>query len=80
MLCKSCGASNLSNFAGEVAIHFSGLTNIDKPPVFLFPEFLVCLNCGTAVFAVSENEMKALATGDTPHNIGKSELYRTQVA
>jgi hypothetical protein len=63
MACKSCGASNQMNFTGEIAIHFPGLNNIDKPAVFVFPEILFCTNCGYAEFAVPENQMRLLANG-----------------
>jgi hypothetical protein len=63
MACKSCGASNQRNFTGEIAIHFPGLNNIDKPAVFVFPEILFCPNCGYAEFAVPENQIRLLANG-----------------
>ncbi len=42
-------------------LHFPGLKDIDKPLVWVFPEVLVCLDCGVAVFAVPETELGALA-------------------
>jgi predicted nucleic-acid-binding Zn-ribbon protein len=60
MPCKSCGSKNLGKFTGEIAIHFSGLENINEPHVFVFPELLVCLNCGFAEFAVTETELRRL--------------------
>jgi hypothetical protein len=47
-----------------MAIHSPGLKNIDKPVVWLFPELTVCLDCGTAEFAVPEAELRQLAKGD----------------
>jgi hypothetical protein len=47
-----------------MAIHFPELKNIDKPVVWLFPEVVVCLDCGTAEFAVPEAELRQLAKGD----------------
>ena len=47
MPCKSCGSVNQSKFTAEMAIHFPGLQNIDKPVVWVFPELVVCLDCGT---------------------------------
>jgi hypothetical protein len=41
MPCKSCGSVNQSRFTGEIAIHFSGLKNIDKSVVWVFPELVV---------------------------------------
>ncbi len=48
----------------DTSIHFPGLKNIDKPVVWIFPELVVCLNCGTAQFAVPEAELRLLAKGD----------------
>ncbi len=64
MPCKSCRSVNQSKFSGEIGIHFPGLKNIDKPVVWVFPEVAVCLDCGTAEFAVPEAELRLLAKGD----------------
>jgi hypothetical protein len=63
MSCKSCGSLNRSKFTAEMAIHFPGLKNIDKPIVWVFPEVVVCLDCGAAEFTVSEAELRQLAEG-----------------
>jgi hypothetical protein len=47
-----------------MGIHFSGLKNIDKPVVWVFPELVVCLDCGNAEFGVPEAELRQLAEGD----------------
>jgi hypothetical protein len=47
-----------------MCIHFPGLKNIDKPVVWLFPEVVVCLDCGNAEFAVPEAEVHLLAKGN----------------
>jgi hypothetical protein len=64
MPCKSCGSLNQSKFTAEMAIHFPGLKNIDKPLVWVFSELAVCLDCGTAEFTVPKAELRHLATGD----------------
>jgi hypothetical protein len=46
-----------------MAIHFRGLKNIDKPVVWVFSELIVCLDCGTAEFAVPEAELRQLGKG-----------------
>jgi len=48
-----------------VAVHFPGLKNIDKPVLWVFPELTVCLDCGTAEFAVPDAELRQLAKGDS---------------
>ena len=47
-----------------MGIHFPGLENTDKPTVWVFPEVIVCLDCGTAEFAVPEAELQQLAKGN----------------
>jgi hypothetical protein len=64
MSCKSCGSANQRKLSGEIAIRFPGLKNIDKPVVWVFPEIVVCLDCGTAEFVVPEPELRLLAKGD----------------
>ena len=64
MPCVSCGSVNQSKFTAEMAIHFPGLKNIDKPVVWVFPELVVCMNCGTAEFSVPKAELRELANGD----------------
>jgi len=64
MRCKSCGSVKQSKFTAEIGIHFSGLKNIDKSVVWVFPELVVCLDCGTAECAVPEAELRELAKGD----------------
>jgi hypothetical protein len=64
MRCKSCGAVNRRKFTAEIAIHSPGLKNVDLPVVWVFPELTVCLECGTAEFAVPEAELRLLAKDD----------------
>jgi hypothetical protein len=64
MPCKSCGSVKQSKFSAEMGIHFLGLNDIDKPVVWVFPEVVVYLLCGTAEFVVPEEELRRLAKGD----------------
>src|SRR5271170_974590 len=48
MNCALCRSSNLREFGTEILIHFCGLKNLDKPPVWAFPKLLVCLDCGSS--------------------------------
>jgi hypothetical protein len=63
MPCKSCESVNQRKFSAEVSIHFPGLQNIDEPVSWVFPEVVVCLDCGTAEFHVPEAELRQLAKG-----------------
>jgi hypothetical protein len=42
-------------------IHFSGLKNLDKSGVWVFPKLLVCLDCGYSHFTVPERELASIA-------------------
>jgi len=59
--CKSCGSSRPIEFLGEICLHFpGGLEQLDKPPVWIFPQVFVCLDCGTAQFTLPETELKLI--------------------
>lgn len=64
MRCKTCGSLRRRNFTAEIGIHFPGLKNIDKPVVWVFPELVVCLDCGISEFPIPETELGLLAKGD----------------
>jgi hypothetical protein len=64
MPCKSCGSVNQKKFSAEMAIHFPEAKDIDKPVVWVFPDVVVCLDCGTAEFTVPEEALCQLAKGD----------------
>ena len=58
--CKSCSSQDQHSFHGEIAIHFPGLDGLNKPIVWVFPELLVCLNCGLAEFMVPDEQRNIL--------------------
>ena len=41
-------------------MHFPGLKNLDKPTVFVFPQLVVCMDCGFTQFVVPETELGML--------------------
>jgi hypothetical protein len=63
MSCKSCGSANQKKFIGEMGIRSPGPKGLDKPVVWVFPELIVCLDCGAAEFVVAEAELRVLANG-----------------
>jgi hypothetical protein len=67
MTCKSCSSENQRKFSSEIIVHFSGLKNLDTPPVFVFPNLLVCLDCGFTEFAMPEDEVRRLGQGTSAH-------------
>jgi len=63
MACKSCRSDNQHKFGAEINIHFPGREGLDKPAVLVFPEVVVCFDCGVAQFTISEADLDRLAKG-----------------
>lgn len=62
MACKRCCSDNQRKFTVEMNIHFPGREGLDKPTVWLFPEVVVCLDCGVAEFSIPEADLHRLGT------------------
>jgi hypothetical protein len=58
--CTACGSPNLRTFDAEVNIHFQGLRGIDMASVFVFPRFLICLDCGQMESTLSKSDLQLL--------------------
>jgi hypothetical protein len=67
MPCRSCQSENQRKLDAEVYIHFPGLTGLDQPSVWVFPELLVCLNCGFMESSIPEAELRLLAKNTAIH-------------
>ena len=65
MPCNSCGSINQGKCQAEVDIHLPGLRNAGKSPVLVFPELLVCLDCGKTEFMVPKAELDILTDRET---------------
>ena len=65
MTCKSCGSESQTQFA-EIMIHFSGLRNLDKPGVLVFPRLATCLDCGVSQVTLSDGEFGPLRGNIAP--------------
>jgi hypothetical protein len=64
MSCPLCVSDHLAEFPVEMIIHFTGLKNIDRQGVLLFPKLSVwCLDCGFSRFTTPETELALLAAG-----------------
>ena len=67
MACALCASDNQATFTAEMNIHSTGMENLDKPSVWVFPELLICLDCGFLQFAVPVTELALLASA-APRN------------
>jgi hypothetical protein len=61
MSCIVCGSDKLTKYTAEMNIHLTGLANLNRPSVWVFPELLVCLNCGFSPFMVPAPELAQLS-------------------
>jgi hypothetical protein len=59
-ICTNCGSHNLKQFDAEANIHFPGLKGADRASVFVFPRFLICLDCGQFESTLSNRELQLL--------------------
>jgi hypothetical protein len=84
MYCPSCGSHAQAQFTAEINIHFSGLRNIDRPGLLVFPELAVCLECGYSRFTTPATELSMLAMcsskSDGPTRKCDGRLCRTAAA
>jgi len=60
MQCQSCQSTSQVDLSAEIAIHFPGHENLNTPHVYVFPEIVVCLDCGSTSFKVPDNELKLI--------------------
>ena len=60
MTCSLCRSENLAELEAEMNIHLPSPEGLEKAGVWAFPKLMVCFDCGTAVFAISETELRLL--------------------
>ena len=63
MSCPACASGNQVGFSAGMMLHSPGLKNLAKPGVWLFPELLVCLDCGVSLFTIPEPKRGWLTSG-----------------
>jgi hypothetical protein len=66
MSCSLCSSTNESEFTAEMMIHFGGLKHLENPGVLIYPEMLVCLDCGSTRFRIAETDLSLLKQGNAP--------------
>jgi hypothetical protein len=62
MSCKACRSENQTLFPSEICIHFpGGIAALSKEHVMMFPQLLICFDCGFTECLVPEAELRHLA-------------------
>ena len=67
MACRRCSSNNQKEFGSEINIHFPGRSGLDVPSVFIFPQLVVCLDCGFTECSLPKSELQRLASGGAPY-------------
>jgi len=60
MRCQSRQSTSQVGLTAEIAIHFPGRENLDTPHVSVFPDIVICLDCGSTNFTVPEAELQSV--------------------
>jgi len=61
--CKSCASLSLVGLNAEICFHFPGLSGLKKEPIFAFPKFAVCLDCGFVQSSLSLEDLWRIREG-----------------
>ncbi len=65
MRCDSCKSENQQLCPAGISIHYPGLENLTKQPVWVFPTLRICLDCGVTQFVIPEAELRVFVAGIT---------------
>ena len=60
MACRLCQSEDQGTFSSEVWIQRAGRNDLTKPAVWVFPELVVCLDCGFTEFQIDETSLTLL--------------------
>ena len=61
MACRQCDSDNQQKVGVEVNVHFPGWNGLSRPTLMIFPQVVICLDCGFAEFSVPRAELGRLA-------------------
>jgi hypothetical protein len=67
-MCRRCNSNQTTCLGAEVNIHFAGLVGLDRPAVLVFPQLVVCLQCGFVEFDLDQEDIPLLATANPLNN------------
>lgn len=61
MGCNKCASENQRTFKCECVLNFHEFENLDRGPVYLSENMLVCLDCGHSEIVIPKKELDRLA-------------------
>lgn len=62
MTCKQCASDDLKEVTGELAIHFPGMENLERPLVIVFPTLRACPELWLRKFDLAREAIDHLET------------------
>jgi hypothetical protein len=58
--CLSCQSENRTVLRSEINIHLPGFFSADVVSVLVYPELIICLDCGFTEFCIPEADLQRL--------------------
>jgi len=74
MSCIACGSIDQREFSSQIVLHFSGIKKLNEPGVWLFPNLLVCMDCGYSHFTIQEPGWRPLQASLRSANSGPGNV------
>jgi hypothetical protein len=60
MACKKCASENLQKLTAELTASSRHVDEVKHPPIYVYEELLVCLDCGFSEIVIPGAELEQL--------------------
>jgi hypothetical protein len=60
MACRKCASENVQTLTGELSASSRYLNQVNRPPIYVCQELLVCLECGFSELVIPQSELEQL--------------------
>ena len=77
MPCTRCLSLHQTELNSEINLHFRGLPNLGEPGIFVFPQVLVCLDCGLSEFVIEKRELAQIIEKKLTRRVLGAKSIRT---
>lgn len=77
MSCTRCLSLHQTELNSEINLHFRGLPHLGEPGIFVFPQVLVCLDCGLSEFVIETRELAQITEKSITRRVLGMKSIRT---
>ena len=77
MSCSRCLSLHQTELNSEINLHFRSLPNLGEPGIFVFPQVLVCLDCGLSEFVIEKRELAQITEKSIMRRVLGTKSIRT---